>query len=167
MPFDPSQHHLNSSLRENIIEHLFIGEMLKLLWRRGVTDCEILKSEFDGYGYDLVVSVGKLTRHLQMKSGNKNPTRVSVNLSLAAKQSGCVLFVVVNDDLEFVRFFWLGDEPGAPLPDIKSKSIAKRTTRNKQGDRPERENHRELKRIDFTELSSFEEVVDELVGLHA
>ena len=49
---DHSEH---SMLRELIIEHLFIGEGLRKLWRRGITDVEVLRSEIDTFGYDLVI----------------------------------------------------------------------------------------------------------------
>ena len=47
------RHSLHSVLREVILEHLLIGELLRVLWRRGITDAEILRSEFDAGGYDL------------------------------------------------------------------------------------------------------------------
>jgi len=41
------QHYLKSSFREKLIEHLFIGELLKLSWLEGGCALEIAKPEVD------------------------------------------------------------------------------------------------------------------------
>ena len=38
-------HFRHSVLRERIVEHVFIGEVLRRLWVRGITDVEVLRSE--------------------------------------------------------------------------------------------------------------------------
>ncbi len=53
---EANSHYLNSTLRERIVEHVFVGETLRTLWQLGVTDVEVLRSEFDAGGYDLVMS---------------------------------------------------------------------------------------------------------------
>lgn len=55
---DVERHYLHSVLRERIVEHAFVGDALRRLWQRGVTDIEVLRSEFDAGGYDLVMSYG-------------------------------------------------------------------------------------------------------------
>jgi len=45
-----SPHYINSTLRERIVEHVFVGEALRRLWQLGVTDVEVLRSEFDAGG---------------------------------------------------------------------------------------------------------------------
>src|SRR5579862_3621039 len=52
----------NSTLRERIVEHVFVGDALRRLWRLGITDVEVLRSEFDARGYDLVLSFKKVVR---------------------------------------------------------------------------------------------------------
>src|SRR5690348_2044567 len=47
--------YLHSTLRERIVEHVFVGEALRQLWKRGARDVEVLRSEFDAGGYDLVM----------------------------------------------------------------------------------------------------------------
>jgi hypothetical protein len=56
----------HSVLRERIVEHVFVGDVLRTLWRRGVTDVEILRPEFDAHGYDVVMSCGTVVRHVQL-----------------------------------------------------------------------------------------------------
>src|ERR1700690_1246615 len=49
---DPS-HYEESSARENLIEHVFLGELLRGLWRKNVRDLEVLRPEVDSGGSDL------------------------------------------------------------------------------------------------------------------
>jgi len=65
---EESSHSVHSTLRERIVEHVFVGDALRRLWQRGVTDVEVLRSEFDAGGYDLVMSYRKVVRHIQFKS---------------------------------------------------------------------------------------------------
>jgi hypothetical protein len=41
--------------------------VLRALWCRGVFDVEVLRSEFDAHGYDLVMARGRIVRHIQLK----------------------------------------------------------------------------------------------------
>src|SRR6266446_4097526 len=50
-PTDPA-HYAESSARENLIEHVFLGELLRGLWRKNVRDLEVLRPEVDNGGYD-------------------------------------------------------------------------------------------------------------------
>ena len=61
-------HYAESSARENLIEHVFLGELLRGLWRKNVRDLEVLRPEVDNGGYDLALVFRGLTRHVQLKS---------------------------------------------------------------------------------------------------
>jgi hypothetical protein len=137
-------HARNSVLREIILEHFFVGEVLKRLWQRRIFDVEILRSEFDAGGYDLVVSRGDLVRHIQLKSRlNTSATReVSIGLRLADRPSGCVIWMVIKDDLTFEDFLYFGSEPGKPLPSISDMKTTKHVKANKDGVFLERPAHR-------------------------
>jgi hypothetical protein len=63
-----TSHYLHSTLRERIVEHVFVGDALRRLWQHRVTDVEVLRSEFDAGGYDLVMSRGRIDRHIQFKT---------------------------------------------------------------------------------------------------
>jgi hypothetical protein len=79
-----SSHYIHSTLRERIVEHVFVGEARRRLWQRGVTGVEVLRSEFDAGGYDLVMNYKAITRHIQFKTvtlGGKAP-RVKASLKL-------------------------------------------------------------------------------------
>jgi len=158
-------HFENSTLREHIVEHVFVGDALRALWRRGALDVEVLRSEFDAHGYDLVMARGAVVRHIQFKTGKtKKPGGVSLSLALAAKPSGCVVWVRVSDDLDMGPYFFFGDAPGEPLPPIEHYPAPLRATHNKDGVRPERVNHRSVPGSEFRQLDSLDDVLDALFG---
>jgi hypothetical protein len=161
-----SPHYVHSTLRERIVEHVFVGEALRKLWQRGVTDVEVLRSEFDAGGYDVVMGLGKVVRHIQFKTitvGGRT-TSVSVGLKLMDKPSGCVIWIVITPKLELQSFLWFGGAPGEPLPDIGNMKPAKHAKANVLGIKTERPNHRIVPRNRFTELGTLDDVLDELFG---
>lgn len=114
---DTATHHTHSTLRERIVEHVFVGEALRTLWRLGITDVEVLRSEFDAHGHDLMMARSKIVRHIQFKSGaDKRPSWVSVATALAERPSGCVIFIRVDRGLSMGPYYWFGAAPGSPLP---------------------------------------------------
>lgn len=158
-------HYKNSTLRERIVEHVFVGEALRALWRRKIVDVEVLRSEFDAHGYDLVMGRGKVVRHIQFKTGTTaKPPDVSVSKSLATKPSGCVIWIRVTPDLDMGPFFWFGGEPGKPLPPIEDYASPRRPTHNAQGERPLRLNHRLVPGKVFTPLPDIDAVLRNLFG---
>lgn len=84
---------LHSSRREKLVEHVFAGEVLRALWRAGVHEVDILRAETDASGYDIVIEVGHVSRHIQLKSSAQTAktARQKVNVALGTKSSGCVL----------------------------------------------------------------------------
>ena len=163
---DPeTSHYLHSSLREKIVEHVFVGDALRRLWQRGVTDVEVLRSEFDAGGYDLVMSHRKIVRHIQFKTVTESgrATAVRISVKLMEKPAGCVIWIVVSPSLELKSFLWLGEPPGKPLPDISELKPA-RHKRNAKGIKREWPNYRVIRRSRFEHLSSLDAVLDRLFG---
>lgn len=158
-------HYTHSTLRERIAEHIFVGDALRTLWRLGIHDVEVLRSEFDAHGYDLVMARGLLVRHIQFKTGTaKRPSKVSLARVLAEKPSGCVIWIRLDQDLNMGPYFWFGGTPGQPLPAIDCYPNALRSTRNKEGMRPVRANHHEVPGSAFMQRNSFMEVLEDLLG---
>ena len=110
----------SSSHREKVVEHVFLGELLRHLWVAKIAGVQVLKPEVDASGYDLVLSLGKVIRHVQLKTSMHDGAtqRQPVHESLGEHQSGCVVWIVLNDDLTFACFRWYGAAPGEPLPDL-------------------------------------------------
>ena len=160
------QHFLHSVLRERTIEHLLIGQLLQRLWRYGNTRVEILRSEFDRGGYDLVADAGATVRHIQLKCSRTNAAAAgqTISLNLSQKPSGCVLWIMVDDELNFDHFLWYGGLPGEPLPDILKMPVAKHVKANAEGIKSERPNLRIVSKGKFTRLQTLDDVLDRLFG---
>jgi hypothetical protein len=160
------KHSIHSTLRENIIEHLFAGQMLQRLWQKDIMDAEILKSEFDAGGYDLVLSCRSVTRHIQLKVSRLGGSRSAVNVSLrlAEKPSGCVVWIVVDDELEFRAFHVFGEEAGHALPDIFNMKTVKHTKGNAQGTKNARLGHRVVPKTRFIAVAGVDGLLEWLLG---
>ena len=132
-----------SSYREAVLEHLFVGELLRTLWRRSV-HAEILRPLVDDAGYDLVVAANGGTRHIQLKSSflDAKTARQSVNVELGRKPSGCVVWLRFDETtLRFDEYLWFGNRPGQPLPSLEGFAVSppfQGKCRRPQGGTPQR-----------------------------
>jgi hypothetical protein len=159
-------HSHSSTLRERIVEHVFIGDALRRLWQLGITDVEVLRSEFDAGGYDIVMSRERIVRHIQFKSVmvEGKAARTSISLRLSDKPSGCVIWMVVTPQLAIDHYLWFGAVPGQPLPNIQNYAVAKHSKGNAEGAKLERPMHRVLPRGRFDRLKNMDEVLVHLFG---
>lgn len=163
---EANPHFIHSTLRERIVEHVFVGEALRRLWQLGVTDVEVLRSEFDAGGYDLVMARGRVTRHIQFKTkmvGGKTD-EVKISLKLMEKPSGCVIWIVVTPDLLFDHYLWFGAGPGEPLPDISAFAVAKHSKGTTQGEKNARPGHRKIRITRFEQVSTLDAILLRLFG---
>lgn len=161
------RHWLDSSLREKVLEHLFVGELLKHLWRLRRRDFEVLRPEVDRGGYDLVLGCAGHLRHVQLKASHREARAASVkiNVALSAVQSGCVIWLMFDPDTLTLRpFYWFGGAPGERLPNLGDR-VARHTKANSAGLKTFRPNLRELTKQRFERLESIEAVAARLFGL--
>src|SRR5262245_9456066 len=77
-----SEHSEQSSTREKLLEHLFVGDLLRALWCKRVTCVEVLRPEVDNGGYDLVISWKSQLRHVQLKSSFREATTQKQNVNV-------------------------------------------------------------------------------------
>ena len=160
-------HSTRSSHREALLEHLFAGEVTKHLWRRGDWRLEVLKPQVDDGGYDLVLEANAIVRHVQLKSSFCGSTvdKVNVNVLLAAKPSGCVVFMWFDQEtLDLGPFLFFGGPPGQQLPDLALMKIGKHTKTNAQGVKAERPNIRTVPLSKFERVDTIELPVTRLFG---
>jgi len=146
----------SSSLREKIIEHLFVGELLRTLWRNGARQVELLRAEVDASGYDLVLECNGITRHIQLKSSYRGAktSRVNINIGLQQKARGCAIWIMFDPrTMEIGPFLWLGNSPDQPTPSFGDR-VARHTKGNRFGTKSERPNIRVVSKSDFKVLSS-------------
>jgi hypothetical protein len=163
-----SEHALHSSYREMVLEHAFIGDLLRYLWTRGVYTVEVLRSEVDASGYDIILEYNAIVRHVQLKSSFAGSTTQSVNVhtKLQRKPGGCVIWIIFNrDTLDVHEFLWFGNPPGEQLPDITQFPIAKHAKADSTGRKNERPDIRVISRKRFTTLRTIADVADSLFNL--
>ena len=160
------QHALHSVLRERICEHLLVGSLLRRLWSESNVSVEILRAEFDRGGYDLVADFGSITRHIQLKCSRIDGTTVeqTVSLNLAKKPSGCVIWAVIDDALEFQHFLWFGGEAGEALPSLEGLKTAKHVKANALGIKLDRPNLRKVPRRLFRRIDDVDGLLTSLFG---
>jgi hypothetical protein len=162
---NPDTH--NSSYREILIEHLFVGEVMRLLWLRGITRFEVLKPQVDDSGYDLVLEANGIVRHVQLKSSFRDAStgQVKASLQLRNKPSACIVWIHFDPaTLELGPFLWFGGKPGEPILDISGLKVAKHTRANASGVKQERPNQRMIRRSLFERIDSLDELVTILFG---
>jgi hypothetical protein len=159
-------HSMNSSMREKILEHLFVGELLSYLWRAGVRDMEVLRAEVDAGGFDLAIECNGILRHIQLKASHQNArtARVEINTALARKTCGCVIWIRFDaDSLRLGPFLWLGNLPGARLPELGDR-IGHHTKGNSAGLKTLRPHIRTVNKGAFRSLPTIEAVAEALFG---
>ena len=161
-------HSRQSSYREALIEHLFVGALLRTLWCAGPIPAEVMKPQVDDAGYDLVVEANGVIRHIQLKSSFLGARTASqkVHLRLGEKPGGCVIWVVFEPKtLGLGPFLWFGSSPGKQLPDLASFKVARHTKGDATGHKAERPMIRVIPKGRFKSLGTIEEVLGVLFGL--
>ena len=160
-------HFLDSALREKVIEHLFIGDLLRSLWCQGSRDIEILRAEVDRAGYDIVLESNGVLRHVQFKASYRRAktSTVGININLAHKPSGCVIWIWFDpDSMDLGPFLWFGGQPGEPLPPLGDR-VGKHTKGDRTGLKAERPNIRILAKGRFSVLTTMDDVTQALFGV--
>ena len=140
---------------------------MKHLWHRGDWRLEVLKPQVDDSGYDLVLEANSIVRHVQLKSSFRGSTidKVNVNILLADKPSGCVIFLRFDPiNLNLGPFAFFSGAPGQRLPDLSGMKIGKHTKGNAQGVKAERPNIRTIPLSKFEQVGSIDEIVRKLFG---
>ncbi|TWO69113.1 hypothetical protein FN976_20475 [Caenimonas sedimenti] len=157
------RHFRQSTRREKVVEHLFVGELLRLFWTQN-SNVEVLRPEVDAAGYDIVLTKGRVTRHVQIKASTGKRKDFPINVSLGAQPSGCIVWLIVDEHLQFQKYFWYGARPGWRLPDLEGFPTARRTTPRSDGIRPDRPSIRSVPCAAFKEVESVEAVALKLFG---
>ena len=157
----------NSLYIEKTLQHLLLARLSQVVWQKKKSKLlEIATAEIDNKGFDVVLTVNKVTRHVQLKCSKLGAKRrnIDVNVNLFDKPSGCVLLCEYNPaDLEFAGFYFFGNAPGKRLPDIRKLPVALNPRRSLTGRTP-RKNVRNIPKARFTRVDSTEGVAQKLFG---
>ena len=152
-----SKYYLQSQFCEKLIEHLFVGELLKRSWEGGDCSIEISKPEVDRAGYDLIAECNGHIRHIQLKASYRGAKTAKQKVRLAEKPSGCVVWVYYDPgSFELGPFLYFGGRPGEKLPSLETSKTARHTKGNAQGTKAERPNHRDINKGKFTRIESIQ-----------
>jgi len=162
-----AKQYLLSSYREMLLEHLFIGDILKTAWKND-RHVEVLKPQTDDAGYDIVLGCEGVYRHIQLKTKKSTAKARSINLNIALAtpdKSGCVIWIVFDEDtIDLTHFLWFGNAPGNPLPEIENMQVAKHNKGDSKGVKKERPNIRVVKQSMFEALPDIDAVISRLFG---
>ena len=127
-------------------------------------DVEVLQAEIDNAGYDIVLDCNGILRHIQLKSSFRGATtsRVNINLNLAGKSSGCVIWIWFDpESMDLGPFLWFGGSAGAPLPPLGER-IGKHSKGDSAGHKATRPKIRVLNKGRFTRLDHIDQIADRL-----
>jgi hypothetical protein len=161
-----ASHYAESSAREKLVEHVFLGELLRGLWRKNVRDLEILRPEVDSGGYDLALEYRGVVRHIQLKSSHRDAKRAAItaNVKLIDRPSACILWIYFDSEtLLLGPFLWFGGAPGERIPPLGEK-VATHTKHNADRQKGLRLGHRVVAKSRFVRLDTIDAVIEKLIG---
>lgn len=108
----------NSTYVEKALYHTFLGQLYQALWENGYL-LEVSTAEIDRWGYDVILSVGECTRHVQLKSGKSK--KVNVHGSLVNKRNGCIVWLTYDTkSLEITGYYFFGSIIDQKFPDLST-----------------------------------------------
>src|SRR5438876_4901241 len=115
----------------------FLWRLYSELWRRQPnTKVLVFESEIDDSGFDVVVSVEKYTRHIQLKSSMIGSSTKSAQLhqSLCRLPGGCVVWMeYLRSTLEVQKYHLLAFSNPSESLDFSKFALAKTTRANSRG----------------------------------
>lgn len=154
-----------STLLEKALEYRFLADLTAELLGRAC-GFEVLRTDVDRDGYDLVVEANRTMRHIQLKAlvaGGRRGS-VTVSTSLALKPSPCVVWMVYDPaTLTPVSFRWFGGFPGSAMPPLGDQ-VARHTRANALGFKAQRAQHRVVAANRFARVATVSDLADRLFG---
>lgn len=162
---------LHSTFYENMTEHVFLSELIQETWFGFNKKIDVLRPEVDDSGYDLALECNGRLRHIRLKTSSvaAQTARQTINAALAKKPSGCVVWILRDEDrsdrrIRFAyRFF--GGKPGRPLPSMKAFPEGKQAKGDAKGRRNERSTTRVLAKGRFKQVRNIRHLLELLFGL--
>lgn len=160
-----------SSLRESIIEHVFIGEILKFLWEEHATQVEVLKPQVDDAGYDIVIECKRNSNsdistphYIQLKSAfvGSATAKVSLSKKLISKRNWCVIWVFFDPKFTLKSYLCFGSAFGHTSSDIAKLNQTKHAKGDSTGNKAIRPGHFDVPKGKFVELTMINDVIDKL-----
>lgn len=168
----PQLDSLSSSFREKLLDHVFVAELLQEAWlgeshTEPRTMMEVLRPEVDNSGYDVVLSLGKVTRYVQIKSSRADAktSRQTINSNLADKPGACVIWLSFQKCNKRIKLeYRVFPEKICGKLDLSGFKVGRHTKANRMGLKSERENIRVIPNRCFTNKQSTKDLVSWLFG---
>lgn len=151
---------LESSFYEQMVEHVFLSEVLQEAWYGFKEKVAVLRPEVDNEGDDLVPECRGVVRHVQLKTSKSDAKTAALNVhtALADKPSGCVVWLLRQegsaDHRMTLTYRFFGNDAGEPLPPLRAFRTAKHTKGNSRGEKKERPNIRAVPTSQFEEVEN-------------
>lgn len=148
--------HTESRTMENLIEHVFLSDVLQECWFRERRPVEVLRAEVDAAGYDLILEVGGTIRHVQLKASRRGGAtrKQTINRKLGDRLGGCIVWIEYAVDPTACRaeltYLWR-----------EASNLPTTVARNPRTGAP-RVNSCEIKRSEFERLAGVAELVHRL-----
>lgn len=139
-----TQDYSKSVIREKMLLHIFLSDIYKWAWRQNNIALEILHSEVDDSGYDVVVSINNQIRFLQLKGLKGEGTTKTFNLNerLADKPGAAIVIINYSDNGDsFNTTYQYCEINREKLTNLRT---AKHAKANSQGVKAEREGIKKL-----------------------
>lgn len=154
---------------ENLLELTVLSDIVQEAWfgRRLLVD--VMRSQVDAFGHDVVLECGTVIRHVQFKArrADGKRTKYPINSRLAERPSGCVVWLGwqqrSDSNRVHIEYRWFGGMPGEPLPDLGAR-VAKHTKANAEGIKHARPEIREISLSRFERLPDTAALLDRLFG---
>ena len=154
---------------EAVLKHAFLWRLYsELWWRQPNTKVLVFESEIDDSGFDVVVSVEKYTRHIQLKSSMIGSSTKSAPLhqSLCRLPGGCVVWMeYLRSTLEVQKYHLFAfSSPSEPL-DFSNFPVAKTTRANSRGMKKVRPGCHRVPKTAFQQNLSFDLILKLLFNI--
>lgn len=116
----------HSRFYESLMEHRFIYDLARYFaMQTPPRYLNVLRSEVDMFGFDLVLSLDGQTRHLQLKTRSNSPSSNPYNISESIWRTpcSCVIWILYSSEkLEPINYWMLG----CPLRSIEEFNASPR-----------------------------------------
>ena len=149
-----------SSYVENILTHRMVADLASELWHRNPSKpFQILNSEVDDSGIDLILGCESALRYIQVKqvhSGGK-AKKFSIRLSFSRLPGSCVVLIKHDSQtLNIENYLFYGGGPNESMPSLAEAKVSKSPVRRDTatGKRTERPNYRDVPISKFKVMDS-------------
>lgn len=146
-----------SVMREKMLLHIFLSDIYQSFWLARNDTLEVLHSEIDNFGYDIVISANGKTRHIQLKSltSGGSTSSFKINERLSKKEGGCVIIQEYSEKESKIEVKYHLFE----AKNLENFKIAKHNKANAEGIKNERKGIKEVPKNKFQPCKSIQHLI--------